>query len=116
VNRPRALALAAQTALATLTALLTTACAPAIPRVTPDAASRAGADFAHLSAGRELYVGNCGGCHRLSRPGERTAADWAEHMPEMAKEAKLTPEETAAVTAYLTAFARVDTPATPATP
>lgn len=99
-----------------LTTLVATACAPAIPRVTPDAATRAGADFAQLSAGREVYVGNCGGCHRLSRPGERTAANWAEHLPQMAKEAELTSEETAAVTAYLTAFARGATPETSATP
>ena len=104
------------TALATLATLAATGCAPAIPRVTPDAASRAGVDFAQLSAGREVYVGNCGGCHRLSRPGERTAADWAEHLPDMSKEAKLTPEETAAVTAYLTAFARASAPDTSATP
>ena len=109
MNRPGHLALL-------LTALAATACAPAIPQVTPDAATRAGVDFAQLSAGREVYVGNCGGCHRLSRPGERTAADWAEHLPEMSKEARLTPEETAAVTAYLTAFARAEVRETPATP
>lgn len=96
-----------------LTTLAATACAPAIPRVTPDAATRAGVDFARLSAGRELYVGNCGGCHRLARPGERTAADWATHMPEMSQEAKLTPDETAAVTQYLSAFARIETTPSP---
>lgn len=81
------------------------ACAPSIPRVTPADASRAGADFETLSLGRNTYVANCGGCHRLARPGQHTAHEWARRLPEMAGEAKLTPAEAAAVRTYLLAFA-----------
>lgn len=81
------------------------ACAPNLPMVTPADAARTGTPFETLSQGRDAYVANCGGCHRLRRPGRHTAPEWRELMVDMAVEAELTPAENLLIMAYVNAFA-----------
>ncbi len=54
-----------------------------------------------LTAGRDIYVGRCAKCHAVEPVLDYTAAQWATIMPDMAERTKLTPTETAAVTAYV---------------
>ena len=51
--------------------------------------------------GVDLYVKKCSGCHRPYAPGERTVLKWRQVLPEMARRAKLTPEELATIQRYL---------------
>ncbi len=51
--------------------------------------------------GVTLYRRKCGGCHRPYAPEERTVAQWNKRLPEMARRAKLTPEELEIVRRYL---------------
>ena len=59
-----------------------------------------------LREGRRLYVENCGGCHRLRTPDERTPAQWTEAFVKMRKRVRLTTHEEDRLIAYLRAFAR----------
>lgn len=54
-----------------------------------------------LAEGRALYVGRCAKCHAVEPVLDYSAAEWATIMPDMAERTKLTPRETAAVTAYV---------------
>lgn len=54
-----------------------------------------------LAEGRALYVGRCAKCHAVEPVSDYSAAEWATIMPDMADRTKLTPRETAAVTAYV---------------
>lgn len=49
-----------------------------------------------------LYRAKCSGCHRPYAPAERTAEVWRKTLHEMARRAKLSPEEFAAIERYLT--------------
>lgn len=63
---------------------------------------------------RRLYRAKCSGCHRLYKKEERTPEQWREKLPEMAKRAKLTPEQLAILAKYLGAAeepAQTPTPA-----
>lgn len=51
--------------------------------------------------GVALYRRKCGGCHRPYAPAERTAAVWNKRLPEMARRAKLSPEELETIRRYL---------------
>ncbi len=48
-----------------------------------------------------LYEKKCGGCHRLYAPSEISPAKWEVRLPEMARRAKLTPEETEVIRRYI---------------
>ncbi len=54
-----------------------------------------------MAEGRVLYVGRCAKCHAVEPVHDYSAAEWATIMPDMAERTKLTPRETAAVTAYV---------------
>ncbi len=54
-----------------------------------------------LAEGRALYVGRCAKCHAVEPVADYTATEWATIMPDMAERTKLTPQGTAAVTAYV---------------
>ena len=54
-----------------------------------------------LAEGRALYVGRCAKCHAAEPVLDYSATEWATIMPDMAERTKLTPRETAAVTAYV---------------
>lgn len=58
-----------------------------------------------LLEGRRLYVQNCGGCHRLRPPQEKTPQQWVEAFADMKKRVRLTPIEEQQVIAFLRVFA-----------
>lgn len=69
------------------------------------AAARASgvADAARLARGREIYLDGCVRCHGLYRIERYSAAEWQQILPEMAREARLSEADEAAVGAYLAA-------------
>jgi mono/diheme cytochrome c family protein len=61
-----------------------------------------------LEAGRAVYVGQCAHCHNPMPIQEFATEDWTgEIIPRMAKKAKLTPDETKSLTAYVVAAKRL---------
>jgi hypothetical protein len=64
-----------------------------------------------LMKGRELYIDNCGGCHRLYAPGEKTFSEWMEVYKEMERRIHQTASEKEKLLAYLRATSKspVDT-------
>ena len=65
------------------------------------------AQTAKLEAGRALYVGKCTKCHTAEPVRDYSAAQWqGKIIPAMAQKAKLTPEETANVLAYVLAASK----------
>lgn len=89
-----------------LAGLLATACGgPWLPVATEADATRSNAALGDLKRGRELLIGNCSGCHLPPSPRDHRAADWPSEVAEMRERAKLTPDEVALITQYLTAFA-----------
>ena len=89
-----------------LAALFATACGgPWLPVATEADATRSNAALGDLERGRELLIGNCSGCHLTPSPRDHRAADWPSEVAEMRERAKLTPDEVALITQYLTAFA-----------
>lgn len=70
------------------------------------------ADLGHLTVtdlmmGRELYIDNCGGCHRLYVPEEKTFAEWEKIYKEMGKKIHQTASEKQKLFAYLRAMAKL---------
>lgn len=59
-----------------------------------------------MKKGEDLFNLRCGRCHGLPTPSEHTVADWKPIMDAMAPKAKLTPEETNWVLAYVNANAK----------
>lgn len=81
----------------------------AVPEPTSADAARAGARFpdvtlSELSHGRKLYVGRCGSCHALKRPGELAPEQWQTEVDEMRNKngVKLSDAEARAILRYLT--------------
>jgi mono/diheme cytochrome c family protein len=57
---------------------------------------------AQLAHGRELYITKCAKCHSVEPVRKYPLAQWEhEILPEMNEETKLTPQESAAVRAYV---------------
>lgn len=54
-----------------------------------------------LEQGRTMYVRRCAGCHALHRPEEFAPEQWPRWVEDMTDDAKLTPEERAAIERYL---------------
>jgi cytochrome c5 len=48
-----------------------------------------------------LYRAKCSGCHRPYAPQEIDAAGWEKRLPEMARRAKLTPDEYETIRRYV---------------
>ncbi len=59
-----------------------------------------------MAAGKTVFTDNCGKCHKLRQPGEFTTNKWEHILPSMTKKAKLTPAQSASVTAYVMANAK----------
>ena len=82
------------------------ACASNVPRPTAAFVKQAQvrwpeATLASLQAGRALYIKGCARCHTLYRPWAVPAAEWPETVLEMAKRAKLDPQQAERVVRYL---------------
>jgi mono/diheme cytochrome c family protein len=77
--------------------------APLISRLDPT-----GAPTSQLEAGRTIYVGQCAHCHKPMPIREFTDDDWTgKIIPQMSKKAKLTPDETKSLVAYVVAVKRL---------
>ncbi len=53
------------------------------------------------NAGKQIFEAKCQRCHGLKNVDDYTADQWSKILPNMAKKAKLEPEETAKVDAYV---------------
>jgi mono/diheme cytochrome c family protein len=77
--------------------------APAISRL-----DLSGARAARLEEGREIYLGQCARCHKPMPIQEFAVDNWTrEIIPSMSKKAKLTPDETNSLMAYIVAVKRL---------
>jgi mono/diheme cytochrome c family protein len=61
-----------------------------------------------LTRGRRLYLTTCVRCHAPEPIAKYTVVEWAEIMPEMVEDSRLSPADAAAVTSYVQVFARQD--------
>ena len=52
-------------------------------------------------AGRKLYVAKCAKCHKLYDPAKYSDPEWSKWMAKMTKKAKLTPEQSSLLAAYI---------------
>jgi mono/diheme cytochrome c family protein len=67
-----------------------------------------GAPTSQLEAGRTIYVSQCAHCHKPMPIREFTYDDWTgKIIPQMSKKAKLTPDETKSLVAYIVAAKRL---------
>ncbi len=60
-----------------------------------------------LSAGRELYILKCSGCHSLHAPKELSGQQWEKTVPEMMMRSRLTKEEADLMLRYLESASEV---------
>ena len=60
-----------------------------------------GLTYNELHKGYDLYVTNCGSCHRLHQPAEHTEQEWNKLLPEMASRAKLNEKDRVLIYKYL---------------
>ena len=89
-------------------AALAAACSAALDHPTPQDAQWAarewpGTTVEDLAQGRALYVDKCSGCHNLHLPAEYPPEEWKSYVAYMVAEAKITPEEEAAIARFLAA-------------
>lgn len=63
------------------------------------------ATLASLDAGRTLYIGKCSGCHSLHAPSQVVGDPDPMRFDDMAKQARLAPEERTLIERYLMAAA-----------
>jgi mono/diheme cytochrome c family protein len=59
------------------------------------------ATLAELQQGHELYLNNCGKCHKLYDPGSRTDVQWKQVLETMAPKAKLNSDQSYLIFRYL---------------
>jgi len=59
------------------------------------------ASLSELQLGHDLYVNNCGKCHKLHNPSSRSNVDWKRALNEMAPKAKLDNEQSYLIYRYL---------------
>jgi len=59
-----------------------------------------------FSAGKAIYIAKCGKCHKLKEPSRGNMAQWTKWIDRMAPKAKLTEDEKAQVTAYVSVNAK----------
>lgn len=91
---------------AALIALVLAGCQrPWVPVATQADANRANVSVAELNHGRSLLVRHCSGCHQTPSPRDTIADAWPAEVEDMRERSGLDPDEAAAVTRYLVAFA-----------
>jgi mono/diheme cytochrome c family protein len=71
------------------------------------ALSASSSSTAQLTEGRSIYLGQCVRCHAAEPIKKYSSAQWATILPEMMDESKLSPEQRAAVTAYVQSVLRL---------
>ena len=65
------------------------------------AVSRLNQNKSKSISGKELFLANCGKCHKLYQPSDFSRQKWVAIMKKMQKKAKLTDEETQLVLNYI---------------
>lgn len=60
----------------------------------------------HLDHGREVYVRDCSGCHKLYSPLEHTQNEWVKLFGEMESKTHMSSTDSVEVIAYLQAFSK----------
>ncbi len=83
-------------------------CGAVIPRVTPELVGYAqrrdpAADLPGMEVARTLYVNRCNSCHSLNDPRGYDEQEWHGWMRKMARKAKLTAAQEAAVLVFVLA-------------
>jgi mono/diheme cytochrome c family protein len=58
---------------------------------------------AQIAQGQAIYTSNCGKCHKLHAPTDRSLSKWEQILPTMIRKAKLTDEQGGLVRAYVMA-------------
>jgi mono/diheme cytochrome c family protein len=59
------------------------------------------ASLSELQQGHELYINNCGKCHKLYSPGSRSNIDWKKALNVMAPKAKIDNDQMYLIYRYL---------------
>lgn len=62
---------------------------------------RESASLADLKKGHDLYLNNCGKCHKLFKPDSHTPEKWTKILEVMGPQAKLSNEQVSLVYKYL---------------
>ncbi|MFT3699214.1 MAG: hypothetical protein QM831_39065 [Kofleriaceae bacterium] len=76
------------------------ACTPPLPAVTQADADRSHIELAQLTAGRDLILKKCGGCHDTPSPGQRSASDWPKQVVLMQQKAGIDDAQRDLITQY----------------
>lgn len=79
---------------------------PTAEEIVASGAAPAGADAEALRRGRDTYITECAGCHRLYVPSEYTPNAWRPIARRMGERISLGEDEIADLLAYLTAASR----------
>jgi hypothetical protein len=80
-------------------------CGVSPPVATVNDAARAHIELADLQRGRTLFVGKCGGCHRVPLPAEHGASEWPGKLDEMSGRAHLDVAQRHLIEQYLVTMA-----------
>lgn len=56
---------------------------------------------AEAMAGKKVYTGKCGRCHKLQDPNKYSDSQWDDWMAKMSKKAKLTEEQSKQLTVFI---------------
>jgi hypothetical protein len=83
---------------------LLTACSYPPPQATALDAQRGNVALAELTEGRTLLIEKCsgdGGCHRTPLPHDARAAEWPEHVEDMAERSNIDARQKKLITQYL---------------
>jgi len=59
------------------------------------------ASLPELQQGHDLYMNNCGKCHKLPKPGSQSNSGWKKVLEKMAPKAKLTEDQSMLIFKYL---------------
>lgn len=54
-----------------------------------------------LTIGRNIYINNCGSCHRLHSPESFSKKEWTDVLPSMFKKAKMKKDDARLVLSYI---------------
>lgn len=75
--------------------------APPIDQTMADYGQKRGISAGSLSAGRQVYLNRCAGCHSIEPIGRYSLEQWEVIVPEMAPEAKLDSAQTDHLLRYI---------------
>lgn len=59
------------------------------------------ASLTELQQGHDLFMNNCGKCHKLPKPGSHSNTEWKKTLDKMIPKAKLNPDQSYLIYRYL---------------